>query len=793
MSPPDASSPAKRFSSLRFVRYKPGERTVESAATDVSSGAARRSDALVSDNAGPSRSVEPVQGGGAVPAVAPRVPPTAASAPKGPPKLKATGILVLRPPVTPPFDGRVAAQGFFSDKVVTSPNMDFVPEFPVERRVIETFDDGLWGVHEYSRWPQVLDPHMMHIACIPVQSTTPSVSGPAHSVLWRTLDPQTSWEEDEATGVKGLGFIIADLRDELVLAAEDVLDSLTTTTCLDQHVVDHCKFLKLVLRQALDRLQQLPARRGVAIAVAAHVQRLSLELLGMKTYMEVVLPRINSSADYSLLVLPVLGAFVREGTAAQTLTRVGLPTWFLQPITHQLRVWEIVEVRKVPQWFSRRESEPPIYHDPGRLAGVTNLTGNWLRTMAVSISEVICDLRLASLDDNRGQSSAASEPSAVKRRRIDGGLSSQHFVMAPPKQSRSGSQRRGIRKPGEGSAERGKAIRLARRAEHPSRVFRPPALYSVPNVWAEALAAVSPVPEPPASSVYFYAPPFLIDAVSSSEMLPEARGGQYSTTVDRKAPRYVHNLVRIRRFCRARLFDPSMSSQPLTIAEWRAALWGDYDPRTHPMKGDPSAELRRAQRRQDLRNGIGRLFGRVALLPSYNELIRPRLQDTEVSLHDATTNRDVQRLLLWEAHEINFRCELMALDTLLVQRSTWQILHRWERESTVSAVWGKRSSVLGVLPISGPKRAPLWACPPDAADAEAHASLCSFLELLTRWPQCPQCIVDGYVRSEGWTSSRFAELRRAAVKFYVDTFVKIYSRLPVPPIVVDLGETRDLR
>lgn len=63
-----------------------------------------------------------------------------------------------------PFDGKVASLAGFQSLVITSPNQDYVPEYPVERRIVKTYSDGLWGVNEYSRWPQEITTGMWHIA-----------------------------------------------------------------------------------------------------------------------------------------------------------------------------------------------------------------------------------------------------------------------------------------------------------------------------------------------------------------------------------------------------------------------------------------------------------------------------------------------------------------------------------------------------------------------------------------------------------------------------------------------------
>lgn len=267
--------------------------------------------------------------------------------------------------------------------VITSPNMDYVPEYPAERKVIETYADGRWGLREYSRWPQVLIPDMMHMPCIPRRAAMES-----HEVLWDNLLPTSAWEEDPLTGVRDLGYIKKEIRTRLTTAAEWQISrfelDLNTMQGRPEQYCAHGTVLVTILRQALDRMNKLPSAAGTSIAVAAHAQRISLELAGMCTYLEVVHRRLAGGLDHSWEVLPVVGTFVREGTGAQTCTRIGLPTWFLQPLTHTVKIWRVVPLKTLPADMSGTPCEPPVYHEPGAVAGIANLTGNWQRVMVLA-------------------------------------------------------------------------------------------------------------------------------------------------------------------------------------------------------------------------------------------------------------------------------------------------------------------------------------------------------------------------------------------------------------------------
>ncbi|TFK85199.1 hypothetical protein K466DRAFT_438507, partial [Polyporus arcularius HHB13444] len=648
--------------------------------------------------------------------------------------------------------------------VVTSPNMDHVPAYPVQKSIILTYSDGLWGQHEYSRFPQLLAGGKLHLACIPARPCPPDVP----EVLWRSLS-STDWVEDTSIGFGGLGQIRGTLQDELVSAATVAIRRFEEWD-VPPNVRAYGQMLVLILRQVLDRMRQLPAAPTVAIAVAAHVERVALELCGLRTYVEIVLPRVQSSEDFSKDILPVVGAFAREASDAQLLTRVGIPTWYLQPLTHQMAVWRVVD--STP-WFARvsnEEMNPPILQSLTSLVGVGNLTGNWQESMLFAVSKHVAGSHLASLSLAEVPE-VPSEESQAKRPRHDGEglhLGKGKSAAADVIPNSSG--------PSAATAE----------PPHPSKVFMPSAWYDVPLVWHKALQAVSPLPRTATSALYFYPPPFLLDAVSSIAPLHSTAPYPNRARSDEKIARYLHNLVRIRRFLTVRLFDPSLAHDPLTIGEWRAALWGDYTTRDYQFlpkpKGSP-ADVRRVQRRQGERNDVRRLFSRVAQLRSYREDEAVEWAGQALAI-DGVGDVCLRSFMLWESHEINFRAELMALDTLLVQKPTWLEIHRWEREALVSTVWGPPALVVSVLPGDNTGTELRWASRfvADVPDITAMRTLRNFAKVLTRWPGCPEAVV-GAGGGVGLSIEDFARTQAQAVDFYVRTFVEHYNRLPVPPIV----------
>ncbi|KAJ8462149.1 hypothetical protein ONZ51_g11086 [Trametes cubensis] len=498
----------------------------------------------------------------------------------------------IPPSVCSAFDGKVACRGIFTTIIITSPNMDYIPQYPVERQVVPTYSDGRWGLHEYSRCPQVLLSDVWHVACIPRCPSPPELP----TVLWENLSVHTHWRIDPRTGVAGLGFILPDVQEDLLEAVRMTRLRLTEVVEGPPESLEYGKYLLMVLSQAVERMEKMPSSAQSAVVVAAHIQRLCLEAEGLRTYMRVVYPRLIGSADYRHDVLPVLGAFVQEGTTAQACTKAGLPVWLLQPLTPSVNIWKVVDPEPLPFGLSEEQCSPPLMHDTSVMSGVVNLTNNWVRDASLRVSKLVAGSRLPTLAPSEVQSILATRDDVhpVKRpKAVDSRREYTHLGMKPLSRSleetdkergRKGPKPRGDKEGQVTQAPGGAAgqpmagqssPKLAAPAEppQPARFFMQSPFYSIPAHWMRALQSASPVPRSAAQALYFYPPPFLLDTVC-----PEA---------------------------------PAHEPGPGTRV--------------------PPEQKTRGRRRLEERNGIGRLFGQVALLPPYAADMVPRLGDLERS------------------------------------------------------------------------------------------------------------------------------------------------------------------
>ncbi|KAH9932515.1 uncharacterized protein B0H18DRAFT_871109, partial [Fomitopsis serialis] len=230
-----------------------------------------------------------------------------------------------------------------SDKaVVTTPNATWMPEFPVASPgEICTRVDGRWGPQEYSLWPQLYHKRVLHHACIPVQGGRLDGLNFLAEDLYDPV-PWNEWKPCRECGVPDLGF----LEPSTVMLLKGVASHIGVTyhmSTISKHE-EHQKFGKhliATINQALDQLSILPMIQAHAIALAAHVKRLSLELCGLIVLSEIVQPRALDPAFVATKVLPVRGAFTSDAGTAQVLFRLGIPVWFIQTLTRLVRVVEV--------------------------------------------------------------------------------------------------------------------------------------------------------------------------------------------------------------------------------------------------------------------------------------------------------------------------------------------------------------------------------------------------------------------------------------------------------------------
>ncbi|KAH9921744.1 uncharacterized protein BXZ73DRAFT_104364 [Epithele typhae] len=711
-----------------------------------------------------------------------------------------------RPPLGEcgPFDGYVASDGFSSGTMFTTPNQTFVPQFGLAFQEIKTFDDGLWGAHELSRWPQQYHPSHIHIACIPRET---SVYAPKHDILWVGWLP-SYWTRTESD-FGHVGVMDKYVIKQLVDAADDVLQSCEECARGPADIRDRFNAVRLCLRITLDRLRLLPAVRDVVFSLAAHVQRLILFLAGIHVYMQVVLPRLNTGQDHRLDILDVLGAYTNNPGVAQRLHLAGVPVWLQQERSAPVAVYESVSLKRLPFWFSSTPSFPRLVLARRDFEGTLNAPGEWIEMMLnTTHRQLLNGSRLDAMPSGDEDGCAAkrwrgSETSTPGVRDPHDAQALAHpLVPSAPRKVAKNPAARALAGAKKAAAH---ALSGARPVEkiQPVRCFYVSLSVAYGTCWLEALRSVGTLSHPPTSPKYYWPPPWIFDRLDN-----------FSPN-DPKRSRYLIQLIRVREFCQRRLFDRTLNGAPLGIQAWRDLLWGEYgergsvNPAVTAIAGSSSgsssslptgrssgssstsakhkqpADTKHKAKRAKERMNVASIFAGASLV-RFEKGVAVKFGDREVKETDILQDDELLRTLVWETHEVNWRCELLALDSVVVGSRNWPEVEQWCRESLISEVWGPPSSALDIFPSNKADRtaltAFLWLSPADPGWEVGRPHLRALLDVQQTWPRQPVELAGALKRLEDCDPFEYSRIQAAAAQFYVDTFIRTFQRLPVPPV-----------
>ena len=531
--------------------------------------------------------------------------------------------------------------------------------------------------------------------------------------------------------------------------------------------------LVILVENALQRLEKIPGSFQHAVTVVAHVQRLVLELSGFSTYIDVVRPRLADPNFSTLETLDVRGGFLNEPSTAQAFFRVGVPYWLFQQYTTSIVIREVVETpRPISSCLSLAVAFPGLEaaaYDP---SGTWQDPSKWPAAMLLHTSAQFAAASLPALPAASAIATVAvvvpvhatvptpSGASDPKHAHTTVGAAS-----APTSNPAASTSKRKAHR-GKGKRARGNKPRMP----HPAQTYvpRPPFDPPPPQQWLDGLRGDYGLSDTPKhAAAYYFPPPYLF------------------LEKDDKTGRYLHNWLRIRLFARQRLIDTSISGEPLRIQEWRDALYGDYHipVMAEPVSGKTYSPAE--QRAFDRKIGLRKLFAGAGGLPSYDASCTPMWKSDPVTAEDARVDLVLRSQVLWELHEVNWRCELRALDrAMLGSTFSTNALLQWEREELASEVWSGRGP-LSVFPDYPESPAPdLW----DANGLRVpwrsmRPRIMALVALMSHWPGCPQGLIgatDAVVHMEDLVE--FGRLIGMVVDFYFCTFTTHYGRLPVVPV-----------
>ena len=226
--------------------------------------------------------------------------------------------------------------------------------------------------------------------------------------------------------------------------------------------------------------------------------------------------------------------------------------------------------------------------------------------------------------------------------------------------------------------------------------------------------------------------------------------------------------------------------------QWRDALWGDYEDVKELSTPGTSQEKKRAERRDALR----KLFSGSGKFTSYTTDIRPVFYKVEVDEACARDNKDLQELALWEIREVNFRCEVRALDAVIMKHHTMDSILLRDRLVSMSGIWGSINGGDAVIPVWETMRPSTilryWVPSFTPGWERRRSTLSAFVSFILRWHDVPLLLREKeHLISNCTDKALFNSIEKLAIDFYCKTFVSYFHRMPILPALCPLPLTDD--
>ncbi|KAH8109471.1 hypothetical protein DFH11DRAFT_1731065 [Phellopilus nigrolimitatus] len=712
-------------------------------------------------------------------------------------KLRKTHALVKGVAVNA-FDARVAADMLFEDRIITSPNADWVPEFPFANNKSEIlrFDDGFWGGHEYSRWPQLHSGSNPHHACIPFSRPLVVDSLTNDKAMWYS-PKETDFEELGASRRNRQNELLGRFRPQVIAPLSSTLELFAAKAKWhyektgEKELLTLISTLLLAARMDIDQLKLNPTSFRLSLDLFREVQRFCLELNAIVGYSSVILPRMcDTETKQNDVLLRCRGVFTTEPRVVQQMYRIGIPVWYIRPAAALTSETKIFEVVNCTSWTENLSACRP------------KVNGEWFNDF-ISLEWDLGTTNLQVIDESsitqfigilHGFSSTRSKtgttlraPVVVSKPGASGSSSSSASRLEASSLSsarQTANKCESKRQLDSSSVGSGAKINHTRHLYIPNGVSGLPDLPDHHLVIRRVLHDLGLLPQPKKeglAAMYSLPPPFLLIHTD-----PEKNG------------RYYHNYLRIRKALISVLYNGS-SFSPIRrkIQQWRNILWGKYDMVKELSVGvtseaaeriygalrdaykgmsirvdDVSEEHVRASKKQKRGDNAA---AKVTLsvehsLPSYTPDVKPIWRGQKIPLARVNADHALRQEIQWDLAENLFRVELIELDRVLVSRS-FMTTEEKKRAIALRGVFlcGDLENTDYFTNLTQPVKE-YWGSSLDPL------SLASFKVVLERWPGCPKRLTTG----NAVDGQDFPTM----IEFYVASFVKQYHRVPTMPCKV---------
>ncbi|KAI0704624.1 hypothetical protein C8Q76DRAFT_631347, partial [Earliella scabrosa] len=635
-------------------------------------------------------------------------------------------------------DGLVAAMDASGELLITSPNVEYVPGIVTGIVSVAMRADGHYGAADPIKWPQIYVKKYEFLAAV----LRPVLPAHQYGPIWR---PLTAADFLPASGcpVEGLGRVAPRFLFPLGALVRDMGSRITEFLQRPESQVPDTSSLRwfgVAMRAAYDRARHLPATlRDHRIQVAETQRHWLLAEAFIKWHGSIIgqPPYVAPQARDDLM-----GAWTSQPEVVDRLRLRGVPVWYVREqhlLDETIRVGRVVQLQS-PTGLDEAPwmvSEDVVFRGlvGERHLAVTMRSGaTYLDLSRVPLNGSIHHAAYAqpeSQQTSKTQSRPATHSHGIRSGRAYAG----HFRPSLSSQSREPD--------GRGAHTSGSNPRIAH-APAPD-VTAPPELVS----WARALEMVSRAANGDRHSDgrtwwgYWLPSPHLLLGPRTKE-----RRLAYLSNWLRAQPAWLYVLRH-------------SESQPTQVStqSWRTYL--------HTRAEDMNIHTKSGKRLIEMKHIFCRVFAESDLRPDNHEV---------VSWHGHNFEAVPEPLavwVVWEAHELAFRYELLALDSYL--RPCPRVEDEVQREELLARVFPNQC--LRTVPaLPDPDASGLFAAKPWRRVSALNA----LRDVLMRWPCCPAEIS----RAALILSDSVAAIERREgdiAAFYVETFFRHSGRLPVTP------------
>lgn len=208
--------------------------------------------------------------------------------------------------------------------VLTSPNVDFIPEPVLDRIQVLVRQDGRFGVEDPIQWPQLFSTTWSHYALIQRQPTDPNA--PHQPIWWKPS--RKDFVPIHGSAVSFLGTLDSQPRSRLQALVDEMSTKIETFVKTRRNSPSHLNFCNLSMRASLNCLSFPSTYRDLVVQVT-NVQRYWLEAdAWMAKYQENMF--VASDHHVSPVNMSYMGAYTADPVSAFKLYCSGVPVWLIR-------------------------------------------------------------------------------------------------------------------------------------------------------------------------------------------------------------------------------------------------------------------------------------------------------------------------------------------------------------------------------------------------------------------------------------------------------------------------------